>query len=91
MELFMCICIKALEFITILITGFTEEKVIAILAHPATFVYQLFAVKALVFLLLVELGFEHCLELMTWPMGLGTVHTFMSGSFEETFLTYFIK
>ena len=39
MIFFMGVRIQALELIPVLVAGVAEEKVITILAHPATFVY----------------------------------------------------
>lgn len=70
---FVGVRIQTLELIPVLVAPLAKEKVIAVLAHPAPFVYQLLAVKAFVFLLLVKLRLEHSLELMIHPVRLGAI------------------
>ena len=61
---FICISIQTPKLQPLFIALTTEEEIITILTHPTMLQYLPLTTKALLFFILLDLGFEYYLELV---------------------------
>lgn len=84
----MGICVETLEGFFGGVAFFTEEKIVAVLTHKTAFLDYFLTAETLIFFIIIELWFKHCLEFMVTSVCLRTVASLMDASFKKTFLTY---
>lgn len=87
MVLFMSICIQTFEIHSILEAFLTEEKVVAVLTHPAMLKDFSFASKTLVFFVLLHLRLEYYFQLMRRFVPLRRISSKPYRPLKVTFLT----
>ena len=87
----MRIGIQTLELQPIVVALGAEEKVVAVLTHPALLQYLSFTVETFITFALLDLGLEYHLKLMIW---LVTTHQAVERgrrTLEITFLTLIVR
>ena len=83
----MIICIQTLKRVSFLVAFITEEKVIAVFTHPTILQNHFFAVKTIIYTLLVESRLHYHLEFVIASVVL-TCYFIMKRTIEETLLAY---